>query len=107
MKKKKKTDQEVVKKAEREARKNPVPPLKELTTKPIVKPANKRKKSKEKTDNGKKKGKRKAGVKPKQRTKDKTSGGKSQQGGGKTVIQKPPVKRERVSILDRILPPWF
>ena len=56
MKKEKKTDQEVVKKAEREARKNPVPRLKEHTTKPIAKPTDKRKKPKEKIDDGEKSG---------------------------------------------------
>ena len=108
MKKPKKTDlKKVVKKAERESVKNHLSAFKEHTTKPIIKPKNKRKKPKEKIDDGKKKERRKAGVKPKQGTKDKTLGGKSKQGGGKTVIQKPPVKGERVSILDRILPPWF
>ena len=104
----KKTDlKKVIKKAERETGKNPVSDLKEHTTKPITEPTDKRKKSKEKIDDGKKKERGKAGVKPKQGTKDEAPGGKSPQAGGKTHIQRTPVKREKVGILDRILPPWF
>ena len=105
----KKTDlKKVIKKAERETGKNPVSDLKEHTTKPIAESANKRKKSKEKIDDGKKKGTGKAGVKQKPGgKKDKPPGEKSPRGGGKTPVQRPPGKREKAGLLDRILPPWF
>ena len=106
MAKEKKTDLEaVVKKAKSEPVKNPVPPLEVRVTKPIIKPKNKRKKPKEKTDNGKKKARGKTVKKP--GTNDKGNKGRKPGKGDKTPVQRTPVKRERVGILDRILPPWF
>ena len=115
MKEQKKTDlKEVVKKAERESTKNRISDFEEHTTKPIIKPKNKRKTSKEKTRNAKKttgkKGQGKTGVKPKPRTDDK---GNKEQGsrGDKTKVPGTIVKGEERSGFDRflgkILPPWF
>ena len=112
MKKEKKTDlKKVVKKAEIETGKNRVPGLQEHITKPIVKPKNKRKKSKEKIDDGKKQAGQKpvgkAAGKQKPRTDNKANKKQGSGKGEKTPVQRTPVKRDKSGILDKILPPWF
>ena len=91
MKKKKKTDQEVVKKAEIETNKNPVSHLQVHTVEPVVKPQNKRKIPKGEITNGTKK----AGQKPV----GKTNGGtikeveKKPEAGKEIPVPVPPRKR--------------
>ena len=115
MKKQKKTDlKKVVKKAERESTKNRISDFEVYTTKPIIEPKIKRKKSKEKTRDAEKTNKKKgrgktSGPKP-DGTNDK---GDKEQGSrrGKASVPEPVVKRREGSSLDRILekilPPWF
>ena len=115
MKKPKKTDlKKVVKKAERESAKNHLSDFKEHTTKPIIKPKNKRKKPKEKTEDAKKT----TGKKGQGKTSERKQGGANDKGdkgqgprGGKASVPEPIVKRGKGSgldsILEKILPPWF
>ena len=109
----KKTDlKKVVKKAEREARKNPVSDFKEHLTKPIIEPKNKRKKQKERIGDVKKtagkKGQGKPGVKKTPgKVDDKTNKGKNGKRGNKTELPRATEQGEKRHILDRILPPWF
>ena len=114
MKKIKKTDlKKVVKKAEGESAKNHLSDFKEHTTKPIIKPKNKRKTPKEKTGNAKKttgnKEPRKT-TEPKPGTNDKGNKGQRPR-GDKTKVPGAAVKGSKGSgldrILEKILPPWF
>ncbi len=114
MGKPRKTDlKKVVKKAERESAKNHISDFEEHTTKPIIKPKNKRKTPKEKTrDEKRTTGKKGQGKTAKQKPgrNDKTDKGK-RPGGDKTKVPGALVKRPEGSgldrILEKILPPWF
>ena len=116
MGKTKKTDlKEVVKKAEIESSKNRLSDFKEHTTKPIIKPKNKRKTSKEKINDGKRQQRKnieskKTKVKPKSGTDDKGDKGQRSR-RDKTKVPGAIVKGGERSgldkILGKILPPWF
>ena len=105
MAKRKKTDLEVVKKAEIEPIKDRISDLQEHITKPITKHKNKRKKSKEKIDDDKKRAGGKTGVKQKPGADDKGNREQRSGKGEKTGVQGVAVKRQ--GFLDKILPPWF
>ena len=117
MKKEKKTDQDIVKKAESEPVKDRISDFKVHTTKPIIEFKDKRKKQKERIGDAKKEKRNKTAspslktAKIKPGTNDKGNKGrepgKGEKAGVQGVIEKRGERSGLDRILEKILPPWF
>ena len=105
MAKRKKTDLDIVKKAESEANKNPVSHLQVHTVEPVTKIKDKGNKPKGETRDGKKKARQKPVGKTNGRAIKKSE--KKPDTGEKSPIPVPRRRRTLDEILEGILPPWF